>query len=130
MKRIEDIEKMTAEELEAVADDRSIPAGKAGANEVITKLEISEEASGRSPRKVYISWISGIAATFIVMLGIGFALWNRGPKDTFDDPALAYAQVQEVFRQIGSGVQQGKAAVDESSQMITDEIEKTINIIR
>lgn len=130
MKRIEDIEKMTAEELEAVADDRSIPAGKAGANEVIAKLEIAEEASGRSPRKVYISWISGIAATFIVMLGIGFALGNRGPKDTFDDPALAYAQVQEVFRQIGSGVQQGKAAVDESSQMITDEIEKTINIIR
>jgi hypothetical protein len=130
MKRIEDIEKMTAEELEAVADDRSIPAGKAGANEVIAKLEIAEEASGRSPRKVYISWISGIAATFIVMLGIGFALGNRGLKDTFDDPALAYAQVQEVFRQIGSGVQQGKAAVDESSQMITDEIEKTINIIR
>ena len=131
MKRTEDIEKMTAEELEAVADDRSIPAGKAGANEVIAKLEIAEEASGRSPRKVYISWISGVAASFILMLGIGLALQqNRGPKDTFDDPALAYAQVQEVFRQIGSGVQQGKAAVDESSQMITDEIEKTINIIR
>lgn len=127
MKRIEDIEKMTAEELEAVANDARLPEGKAGAREVIAKLEIAEEASGRSPRKVYISWISGIAASFILMLGIGLALQqNRGPKDTFDDPVLAYAQVQSVLQQISSGMQQGKAAVDESGQMIADEFEKTI----
>ncbi|MBO7370921.1 MAG: hypothetical protein J6U34_00280 [Bacteroidales bacterium] len=126
MKRIEDIEKMTAEELEAVANDARLPEGKAGAREVIAKLEIAEEAKGRSPRKVYIGWISGIAATFIVMLGIGLALQSRGPKDTFDDPVLAYAQVQSVLQQISSGMQQGKAAVDESGQMIADEFEKTI----
>ncbi|MBP5317230.1 MAG: hypothetical protein J6Y83_05970 [Bacteroidales bacterium] len=126
MKRIEDIEKITAEELEAVANDARLPEGKAGAREVIAKLEIAEEAKGRSPRKVYIGWISGIAATFIVMLGIGLALQSRGPKDTFDDPVLAYAQVQSVLQQISSGMQQGKAAVDESGQMIADEFEKTI----
>lgn len=126
MKRIEDIEKMTAEELEAVANDAGLPEAKAGAREVIAKLEIAEEAKGRSPRKVYIGWISGIAATFIVMLGIGLALQSRGPKDTFDDPVLAYAQVQSVLQQISSGMQQGKAAVDESGQMIADEFEKTI----
>ena len=126
MKRIEDIEKMTAEELEAVANDARLPEGKAGAREVIAKLEIAEEAKGRSPRKVYIGWISGIAATFIAMLGIGLAFQSRGPKDTFDDPVLAYAQVQSVLQQISSGMQQGKAAVDESGQMIADEFEKTI----
>ena len=130
MKDIETVGKLTLEELEAISNDENLTAGTAGAKELIAKLEIAEEANGRSPRKVYISWISGVAATFILMLSVGLALQNRGPKDTFDDPALAYAQVQEVFRQIGSGVQQGKAAVDESSQMITDEIEKTINIIR
>lgn len=126
MKNIEDIERLTVEELEAISDDAALPSGKAGAREVISKLEIAEEVKGRSPRKVYISWISGIAATFIIMLGIGIALQNRGPKDTFDDPALAYAQVQAVLHQISSEVQQGKAAVDESSQKISNEFEKTI----
>lgn len=127
MKDIEYIGKLSLEELEAISNDTALPASDAGANELIAKLELAEEAKGGSSRKVYVSWISGIAATFVLMLGIGLALQSRGPKDTFDDPVLAYAQVQEVFRQIGSGVQQGKNAVDESSQMISDEMEKTIN---
>ena len=130
MKDFETIERLTPEELEAISNDATLTGGSAGVKEIISKLEIADEAKGGSGRKVYVSWISGIAATFIVMLGIGLFLQSRGPKDTFDDPALAYAQVQEVFQKISSGVQQGRAAVDESSQMITDEIEKTINIIR
>lgn len=130
MKDIETIGKLTLEELEAIANDSSLPAGDAGAKELIGKLELADEATGRSPRKMYVSWISGIAATFIVMLSIGLILQNRGPKDTFDDPALAYAQVQEVFQKIGSGVQQGREAVAESREMISSEMEKTINIIR
>ena len=66
----------------------------------------------------------------IVMLGIGLALQSRQPKDTFDDPLLAYAQVQEVFQKISSGVQQGRDAVTESTDMISSEMEKTINKIR
>ena len=127
MKDIETIGKLSLEELEAISNDATLPASDAGAKELVAKLELAEEAKGGPYRKMYVSWISGIAATFVLMLGIGLALQNRGPKDTFDDPMLAYAQVQEVFRQIGSGVQQGKNAVDESSQMISDEMEKTIN---
>lgn len=127
MKDIETIEKMTPEELEAISNDTTLPAGSAGAKELIAKLDIAQEVKGRPSRRLYVSWISGIAATFILMLGIGIALQNRGPKDTFDDPELAYAQVQEVFSRIGAGVQQGKDAVDESGQLITSEMEKTIN---
>jgi hypothetical protein len=131
MKDIETIGKLSLEELEAISNDATLPAGNAGANEIIAKLELAEEANGGSSRKVYVSWISGIAASFILMLGIGLALQqSRGPKDTFDDPMLAYAQVQEVFRQIGSGVQQGRDAVAESEQMISNEMEKTINKIK
>jgi len=118
---------MTPEELEAISNDTTLPAGSAGAKELIAKLDIAQEVKGRPSRRLYVSWISGIAATFILMLGIGIALQNRGPKDTFDDPELAYAQVQEVFSRIGAGVQQGKDAVDESGQLITSEMEKTIN---
>lgn len=127
MKDIETIEKMTPEELEAISNDTTLPAGSTGAKELIAKLDIAQEVKGRPSRRLYVSWISGIAATFILMLGIGIALQNRGPKDTFDDPELAYAQVQEVFSRIGAGVQQGKDAVDESGQLITSEMEKTIN---
>ena len=131
MKDIETIDKLSLEELEAISNDATLPAGNAGANEIIAKLELAEEAKSGSSRKVYVSWISGIAASFILMLGIGLALQqSRAPKDTFDDPMLAYAQVQEVFRQIGSGVQQGRDAVAESEQMISNEMEKTINKIK
>ena len=121
---------MTLEELEAISNDTTLPAGDAGAKELIGKLELAHEARGGSSRKIYVSWITGIAATFILMLGIGLALENRSPKDTFDDPALAYAQVQEVFRMIGSGVQQGRDAVAESGEIISYEMEKSISKIR
>ena len=128
MKDIETVSKLTSEELEAIFDDTSLTAGNAGAGELLSKLEIAEEAKGGSGRKIYTSWISGIAATLVLMLGIGLALQqSRAPKDTFDDPALAYAQVQEVFRQISSGVQQGKDAVAESGQLISSKMEETIN---
>lgn len=130
MKDLETIDKMTLEELEAISNDTTLPAGDAGAKELIGKLELAHEARGGSSRKIYVSWITGIAATFILMLGIGLALENRSPKDTFDDPALAYAQVQEVFRMIGSGVQQGRDAVAESGEMISYEMEKSTSKIR
>lgn len=131
MKDIETIGKLSLEELEAISNDEALKAGDAGAKELVAKLEIAEEAKGGSSRKVYVSWISGIAASFILMLGIGLALQqSRAPKDTFDDPALAYAQVQAVFRQIGSGVQQGRDAVYESEKAISENVEKTINKIR
>lgn len=131
MKDIETIGKLSLEELEAIANDEALNAGDTGAKELVTKLELAEEAKGGSSRKVYVSWISGIAASFILMLGIGLALQqSRAPKDTFDDPELAYAQVQAVFRQIGSGVQQGRDAVYESERTIADNVEKTINKIR
>lgn len=131
MKDIETIGKLSLEELEAISNDEVLKAGDAGAKELVAKLEIAEEAKGGSSRKVYVNWISGIAASFILMLGIGLALQqSREPKDTFDDPALAYAQVQAVFRQIGSGVQQGRDAVYESEKTISENVEKTINKIR
>ena len=131
MKDIETIGKLSLEELEAISNDEALKAGDAGAKELVAKLEIAEEAKGGSSRKVYVSWISGIAASFILMLGIGLALQqSRAPKDTFDDPTLAYAQVQAVFRQIGSGVQQGRDAVYESERTISENVEKTINKIR
>lgn len=128
MKDIETVSKLTVDELEAIFNDSSLPAGKGGARELVSKLEIAEEAKDGSGRKLYVNWISGIAASLLLMLGVGLALQqSRAPKDTFDDPMLAYAQVQEVFHKIGSGAQQGKTAVTESGQLISDKMEETIN---
>ena len=35
------------------------------------------------------------------------ALPQRGPKDTFDDPRLAYAEVEKVFRTISDKMNDG-----------------------
>lgn len=130
MKDIDKIQDLTPEELAAIANGSDAGATDAGAREIIGKLELAEELRRGNDRRIRIRWITGIAAAAIVALTVGLSLQYRGPKDTFDDPALAYAKVQEVFGQISSGMQQGVDAVGQSGQMISDEIEKTINKLK
>ena len=41
-------------------------------------------------------------------------LLKDGPKDTFDDPRLAYAEVEKVFRTISDKMNEGVALVREA----------------
>ena len=110
MKRIEDIEKMGLEELEAAAMEENVevPQGLAERiRERILAAELAKELPVRKPKvqRKRILQFSGIAAAAVVV----FALVLLKPgiqkdtlQDTFDDPYLAYAQVEKAFAEISS----------------------------
>ena len=56
---------------------------------------------------------TGVAAAIAVLLAVGLTR-NPEPKDTFDDPYLAYAEVEKVFSKISGTVAYGADKIYES----------------
>ena len=96
MKTIDEIEKMSIEDLERISADESIivPDGL--------------ESRVFQPKEERPRWWTAIsiAASLVILAGIGMAWYNRSRplKDTFDDPALAYAMVEETLAKMSQNV--------------------------
>lgn len=122
MKSLKDIEKLGPEELDAVSLDESIVVpesftDRVGENmDAVRKMEIlkGEKRSGRLMKTV------GIAAAAAAVAGIGFATagWTPEPKDTFDDPYLAYAELEKAFETMSESVGKGLAMAGKSEEII------------
>ena len=109
MKTLDEMTRLSAEDLERISLDESIP--------------VPEELSGRVQAAVSkpVRWAlpAGIAAAVAVLVAVGLTLtWNPEPKDTFDDPYLAYAEVEKVFSKISGTVAYGAEKVTESEQTL------------
>lgn len=96
MKEIKDI---SIEELEAIAGDKSIAVPKDLASDIsadLNALELLGE-SGKSTRRLI--YFSSIAASLLLLVGTGLGLKdvNQRPKDTYEDPYLAYAQLEKTM---------------------------------
>ncbi|MBP5486933.1 MAG: hypothetical protein J6Y06_04830, partial [Bacteroidales bacterium] len=106
MKTIDEIEKLSMEDLERISADESIivPDG----------LE-SRVFQPKDNRPRWWTAIS-IAASLIVLAGIGLAWYNRSKplEDTFDDPALAYAMVEETLAKMSQNLEIGVKSVEKS----------------
>ena len=112
MKSIKDIENMSLEQLEAVSMDEGIavPDGfglrikeTLDAVEMVENLTEDESASQNSRRIVR---YAAAAASVAVMAGAGLGVAQRygQPEDTFDDPYLAYAELEKAFDKISAGI--------------------------
>lgn len=114
MKSIKDIEKMTLEELEAVSMDEGIAVPE-GFRESM-EARVRSRAAGRKSLRVI-----GIAAAASLLVGAGFGLAgiNDEPKDTFDDPYLAYAHVEKALSMMSEGMKKGFDMADESKAIIS-----------
>ena len=113
MKRIEDIEKLSLEELERAAGDAPVPEGLISRLEAALAAEeaISSTTESRSGKR----WIP--YASLAVAAGLVAAIVipaSRQPKDSFDDPLLAYAKVEETFRYISDKMSEGVNQVREA----------------
>lgn len=100
MKRIQDIEKLTAADWDRIGADESIP--------------VPENLKVRLPHR-HASAIWGIAASVAVVAGIGLGtlLHSPEPKDTFSDPYLAYAAVEQAFSRMGDAVSRSAELIEQ-----------------
>ena len=105
MKRIRDIEQLTAAQLERIGADESIL--------VPADLQV------RLPRrKVASAWSVAAAAAAVAGLGWFAASYEPAPKDTFDDPYLAYAAVEKALSKVSAGVNQAAGRVADAEEII------------
>lgn len=104
MKKIEDIEKLSAEDLRRIGADESIP--------------LPEDLQVRLLRPAARYW--SIAAAAAVMLGIaGWSLSRPAePRDTFDDPYLAYAAVEQALAKTSARVHAAGEKIEETEKLI------------
>lgn len=119
MKSIKEIENMSLEQLDAVSMDGNIivPEGfterlKADFG-TLERLTADDPQHARRSRTVrFVSMAASVAV--LAGIGLGIARWQSEPKDTFDDPYLAYAELEKAFARMSEGVQKGLAMAEES----------------
>ena len=103
MKSLKDIEKITLEELEAVSLDETVAVPEGLAQRIRENLDVR-----RTRRFVFAS------VALVAGIGFGIARWQNEPKDTFDDPYLAYAELEKAFARMSGEIQKGLAMAEES----------------
>ena len=130
MKRIEDIEMMEVEDLLKVAEDNSVPVPQgleSRLRETILSQKIAEEEDAPAV-SLRTRWITGFVVAAACTVAAVF-LHNPAQselKDTFDDPRLAYAEVERTFERISSKM----SKASEMAYEATSEIGKPASIIR
>ena len=114
MKTIDEITRLSADDLERISLDESIPVPE----ELSGKVQEAVAKADESRRRWALPTV-GIAAAVAVLVAVGLTLTrNSEPKDTFDDPYLAYAEVEKVFAKISGTVAYGAEKVSESEQTL------------
>ena len=116
MKTIDEIKRLTADDLERISLDESIPVPEELSGKVQEALARAD-ANARTRRLRWILPSTGIAAAAAILLAVGLTR-NPEPKDTFDDPYLAYAEVERVFSKISGTVAYGAEKVSQSEQTL------------
>lgn len=131
MKTLEEIEQLSAEELEQKATESPAAVPEGLRSRLRMTLAAQEYLAGEEAEKTrpvpwfpYASLAAAAAAVALLL-----ALPTRGPKDTFDDPLLAYAEVEKAFQTISDKMAVGVDLVREAGA--TAEIpQNTLNKIQ
>jgi hypothetical protein len=79
------------------------------------------QTAPRAPRAAALR-IAAIAASVALVAALGLGLYNRytEPKDTFDDPYLAYAAVEEALSRVSLAAGKGLALERESETYLQE----------
>ncbi len=117
MKTLEDIENLSLEELEQQAARTAPPAPEGLQKRLRLALAADStlrdaDARKRSPRWVPYASLAAVAAAATLVL----TLPQRGLRDTFDDPYLAYAEVEKAFQTISDKMSTGVELAREAGQ--------------
>lgn len=120
MKSIREIEDLGMEDLGRIAADTSIqvPADlEEDLRKTVAALSLEEEER-ETRRSVAHSWVRPLAAaaSLGLLVAAGASILNTPEElqDTYSDPAVAYAMLEESFGKISSKMSQGIAKAQEA----------------
>lgn len=133
MKTLEEIEKLSPEELErlAAAQPAPVPEGlQRRLRAALAAQEFDAQQAApprhRTPRWVPAVALAGAAAAATLL----FTLPQRGPKDTFDDPYLAYVEVEKVFHTISDKLSGGLELAASQAEDLTGKPQRILDKIQ
>ena len=101
----------------------------------IDRWQIQEQLlAGKHKRRTLVPLLQrtlGIAASVLLIAGVSLYIVRQDPQpqDTFDDPALAYAEAQRAFQLFASALDKGKAHL-EKAESTTREIQNKLEKCR
>ena len=98
MKNIDEISRLSADDLEQIGQD--------------TSVAVPEDFRVRLPRRNRAVW--AVAASVAILLGVGIWSLPKPPKDTFNDPYLAYAAAEKALMKVGDAIALGAQKVEEA----------------
>ena len=113
---------MSLEELMAVSSDEATAVPEGFAERIKRQVEvqkIAKDLENDTNRTRTVRWIGAAAAvTLLAGTTLGIASRQNQPKDTFDDPYLAYAELEKAFATMSEGLQKGIAMADKSEDIM------------
>ena len=121
MKTLEEIENLSLEELERKALEApvTVPDGlERRLRQTLAARELAESARPHPALRLAPFAVAAGAAAALVLLP------QHGPKDSFDDPLLAYAEVEKAFQTISDKMSAGVDLAREAGSAA--ELPKTI----
>ena len=122
MKSLKEIEDISLEQLEAVSQDEAIAVPEGFRQRLEAELDAQNklETMKEEPRKIRLAPVIGVAASVLLLIGIGLGIARRQsePKDTFSDPYLAYAELEKAFSTMSEGMNKALAMADKSETII------------
>ncbi len=108
MKNLKDIEDISFEELERIASDGSIrvPEGlRASVKATVEAAAAAEDVQRKAPHRfAWLPYAAAFAALAVCVAVVSVAPLRNAPKDTFDDPAAAYAELEKTFNYMAQKV--------------------------
>lgn len=107
---------------------KDVPAGlEEKLNRMIDeKAEEEQHFFRRNKAKRNWRWVGGIAATLLLLVGIGYGIANMGegmrpptPRDTFSNPEDAYKVLQATLLEVSVNLNKGIEQVEETQLDVT-----------
>ena len=139
MKRLEDIENLSMLDLDRIASDKNIKVPASLKHDIAVTARALEMSSKEDEvkethmhhhryRKILKMISYPAAAVAIVTIGMKLSFQDSipTPKDTFDDPRMAYIQMEQVFGFISEKMNTGMDIADAAEPVI----DKTINALK
>ena len=118
MKSLQEIENTSFERLEQIAGDGSIhvPEGlRAAVKDSVCAAAVASAKAQQPTRRTLWRPVVVLSLAAAACLAVLFAI-PRVPQDTYDDPLIAYAKVEETFALISSKLDVGAESVRQAEE--------------